>query len=203
MRAAAADLARRDPALSAVIAEVGPPRLGTPVQGPNRHFRYLVRAITFQQLAGQAARTIHGRVLEAVGDLPTPHDVLAADPAALRSAGLSAAKAASITDLATRCADGRLDLERIARRPDAAIMESVTEVRGIGPWTAEMFLLFQLRRPDVWPVGDLGVRKGWAAIQGRDGDVSVDELSEAGERYRPWRSVAAWYCWRALDVIVP
>lgn len=188
--------------MAALIAEIGPPRLRAPMRGRHGHFLSLARSIAYQQLAGKAAATIWSRVHEALGDV-TPERVLAADVATLRSAGLSAAKTAALLDLAAAVTDGRLDLQSVARRPDDAVIADVIQVRGIGPWTAQMFLLFQLRRPDVWPTTDLGVRRGFAVLYGLRGDPSPEELEEAGERYRPWRSVAAWYMWRAVDTITP
>jgi DNA-3-methyladenine glycosylase II len=123
--------------------------------------------------------------------------------AALRSAGLSAAKAASIRDLAVRVDAGEVKLARMSRLPDDEIVRELTLVRGIGRWTAEMFLMFQLGRPDVWPVDDLGVRKGYSLIYGLPEMPIARDLDPLGERFRPYRSVVAWYCWRAVDTVVP
>ncbi|MGH9153568.1 MAG: DNA-3-methyladenine glycosylase family protein, partial [Acidimicrobiales bacterium] len=114
-------------------------------------------------------------------------------------AGLSAAKAASVRDLAARVLDGTVRLQGMDRLGDDEIVERLCTVRGIGPWTAQMFLVFQLNRPDVWPVADLGVRAGYARIAGLAEPPPARDLVAAGERYRPWRTVAAWYCWRAVD----
>jgi 3-methyladenine DNA glycosylase/8-oxoguanine DNA glycosylase len=201
-RAAARELAGADPALARVIEAVGPPRLRRPLGGPHGHFAALARSIVFQQLAGAAAATIWRRVGEAVGEV-TPAGVLGVSDDRLRSAGLSRAKLASLTDLARAVTDGRLDLGHVARQSDSEIHEALVGVRGIGPWTADMFLLFQLRRPDVWPTGDLGVRRGYALVHGLAGDPTPAELLEWGAPYQPWRSVAAWYMWRAVDTITP
>jgi DNA-3-methyladenine glycosylase II len=195
---AARELASRDAALARLIAVVGPPRLRPP---HDTHFEALVRSITFQQLAGAAAATIHGRLVAALSGDVTPARILATPPPALRAAGLSGNKAASITDLSMKVLDGTVVLapRRLARESDDEVVARLTTVRGIGVWTAEMFLLFQLRRLDVWPVGDLGVRKGYGLIH----DVpmpSPRDLATLGDVYRPYRSVAAWYCWRASDV---
>ena len=187
-----------DPAMAAFVAVAGPCRLGRR-RHPGGTFAALARSILYQQLATGAAAAIHGRFVALYGGRPTAEAVAATEEADLRSAGVSGAKAASVKDLAARVLDGTLSLERIARLDDDQVVERLCAVRGIGPWTAQMFLIFQLNRPDVWPVGDLGVRAGYARIAGLDRPPSSNELLAAGARYRPWRTVAAWYCWRALD----
>jgi DNA-3-methyladenine glycosylase II len=167
------------------------------------HFAELVRAICYQQLAGPAARTIHGRLEAALGGDPTPERVLALPVDQLRAAGLSGNKAASVRDLAVRVSAGEVQLDRVARLPDEEIIRELTLVRGIGRWTAEMFLLFQLGRLDVWPTDDLGVRKGYARIWRLDPPPTARELESLGDPFRPHRSVAAWYCWRAADTLLP
>jgi DNA-3-methyladenine glycosylase II len=138
--------------------------------------------------------------VEAVGGQVTPHAVLAAPPEALRAAGLSANKTAAILDLATKVTDGTVPLDNLGELDDEEIIRRLSAVRGIGRWTAEMFLLFELRRPDVWPVDDYGVRNGWTLIHGLPALVTPKALAVEGERFRPYRSVAAWYCWRAVSV---
>ena len=133
------------------------------------HFAELARSICYQQLAGAAARTIHGRFEAIYGGRPTPHAVLATPDAALRAAGLSGSKAAAIRDLASQVEAGTVSVARIGAQSDADIVAELTRVRGIGRWTAEMFLMFQLRRLDVWPVDDLGVRKGFASVASHGG----------------------------------
>jgi DNA-3-methyladenine glycosylase II len=198
---AAAELGRRHPAFRPVIKAAGPPDLR---QGrPRRtHFAELARAICFQQLAGPAARTIHGRFVAIFGGRPTPEAVLATPIDRLRAAGLSGSKTASIRDLADKILGGEVRLARVARLSDDEIVNQLTLVRGIGRWTAEMFLMFQLGRPDVWPVDDLGVRKGYSLIYGLDALPAPKELEVLGEVYRPFRSIAAWYCWRAVSPLV-
>jgi DNA-3-methyladenine glycosylase II len=195
--AAAAVLAERDPVLARLIAIVGPPTLRPP---HDSHFAALVRAITYQQLAGPAATAIHGRLVALLADDVSPERVLAQSRGALRSVGLSEAKALSITDLAAKTTDGTVVLDRrgIARLSDEEIIARLSTVRGIGRWTAEMFLMFQLQRLDVWPTGDLGVRKGYGLIYGV-ATPTPKELIDLGERFRPYRSVAAWFCWRAVE----
>jgi len=185
-----------------LIADVGPPdiRRGRPRR---THFAELARAVCYQQLAGNAARAIHGR-FEAIYDgAPTPEAVLRTPVEDLRAAGLSGSKAASIRDLAEKVVGGEVELDRVGRLPDDTIVAELSTVRGIGRWTAEMFLIFQLGRLDVWPVDDFGVRKGYGLLHGLAPAPTAKELQPLGEPYRPYRSVAAWYCWRAAETIIP
>jgi len=190
-------LAQLDGVVAGLVDAYGLPRLSKPT---DTHFAALVESIVFQQLAGAAASTIHRRLVAALGGHVTPEALLALAPEALRGAGLSGNKAASVTDLAAKVLDGTvvLDPRGLAREDDDEVVERLTMVRGIGRWTAEMFLMFQLRRLDVWPTGDLGVRRGfgvaWALPM-----PSAKELEPLGEPFRPYRSVVAWYCWRAAE----
>jgi len=187
----------RDPRFAPVVEAVGPV---TP--GP-RHpsaFASLAAAIIHQQLAGRAAQTIHGRFVEILGGRVTADRVLLADPERLRGAGLSRNKLAAVVDLARKAADGRVPLRGLGRLPDDQVLARLVQVRGIGPWTARMFLMFHLHRPDVWPAGDLGVRNGWARIHGLAEAPRSGALARMAEHLRPWRSAAAWYCWRALEL---
>jgi DNA-3-methyladenine glycosylase II len=195
---AAAILADRDPVIAGLVAKVGPPRFRRPLDTP---FAALVRAIVYQQLAGAAAATIHGRLLAALDGDASPESLLSLSDEAMRAAGLSANKAASLRDLALKVTDGTVAISSggLARESDDEIVDRLSSVRGIGRWTAEMFLLFQLRRPDVWPTGDLGVRRGYGLAWGV-APPSPNELEPLGEPYRPYRSVAAWYCWRAVEL---
>jgi DNA-3-methyladenine glycosylase II len=195
---AARQLADRDPVLARLVAEVGPPSFPVPTE---THFGTLVRAITFQQLAGAAARAIHGRLVAALDGDISPERLLALPEEALRSAGLSGAKAASLRDLSAKVLDGTVVLEprRLARLSDDEIVTQLSSVRGIGRWTAEMFLMFQVRRLDVWPTGDLGVRRGYGLAWGVP-MPTPKQLEALGEPYRPYRSVVAWYCWRAAEL---
>ncbi|HSG47557.1 MAG TPA: hypothetical protein VLA43_07095, partial [Longimicrobiales bacterium] len=183
---------RRDPHFGPLVKAVGPPVLRKPRESV---FASLAAAIVYQQLAGSAAMTIHGRFVAALGGRATPGTVQAADPERLRGAGLSRAKLAAILDLAEKATDGTLRLAGLSRLPDDEVMASLTRVRGIGPWTAEMFLMFHLHRPDVWPVGDLGVRAGWARIHGLQEPLDARGMGGVADHLRPWRSAAAWYCW--------
>ena len=160
-----------------------------------------MRSITYQQLAGPAAAAIHGRLVAALGGEVTPDRLLALSAEALRSAGMSTNKAASVRDLAAKVLDGTvvLDPRGVSRESDDEVIVRLSTVRGIGRWTAEMFLIFQLRRLDVWPAGDLGVRRGYGLAWGVP-MPTARELQPLGERFRPYRSVVAWYCWRANEL---
>ena len=188
-----------DPAFAAIVDAAGPfkPR---PPQGD--YFNALVTAIAYQQLAGRAAAAIHGRFLNLFEGPPTPLAVLGTAADAIRGVGMSGAKTASILDLALKVEDGTVPLERIEELSDAEIVERLSAVRGIGRWTAEMFLVFQLRRLDIWPVGDLAVRNGWGVVHGTP-SPAPKALEALGEPLRPYRTVAAWYCWRATDTVLP
>lgn len=205
--AAARRLAEADPVMARLVAEHGPPTLARPRRGgPDRsadsHFAALARSVVYQQLAGRAAAAIHGRFVAAVGGESTPGAVLAAGEPALRGAGLSAAKASTILGLASAVHDGRLDLEAVGELEDDEIVAALVALPGIGPWTAQMFCMFTLGRLDVWPVTDYGVRKGWARAYGLAELPTPRALLAEGERHRPYRSVAAWYCWRAAETAV-
>jgi DNA-3-methyladenine glycosylase II len=199
LAAAATRLVGVDPAFAPIVDAAGPPdlRRGRPRR---EHFAELARAILYQQLAGKAAAAIHAR-FEALfdGAGAEPEAVLALPVDALRGAGLSGAKAASIRDLAAKVLDGTVELDRLARLTDDEIVHELVQVRGIGRWTAEMFLMFQLGRLDVWPVDDFGVRKGFALLHALPEPPGAKQLAPLGDPYRPHRSVAAWYCWRAAD----
>jgi 3-methyladenine DNA glycosylase/8-oxoguanine DNA glycosylase len=180
------------------LEEHGPPRINSRAEGSTR-FASLARSIVYQQLAGNAAASIYAKLTDHIGEEPTPELILRSDPQDLRACGLSSAKVAAIWDLAERVDDGRVSLQRIGRLSDDEVVEHLIQVRGVGRWTAEMFLLFTLRRMDVWPVGDLGVRNGFAIAWGLPEVPDPKVLMELGEPFRPYRSVVAWYCWRAAD----
>jgi DNA-3-methyladenine glycosylase II len=197
-RAAAQALAAADPVMARLVADAGPPTL--PV-ARETHFATLVRSITYQQLATAAARAIHGRLIAALDGDVTAERVLATPAEVLRAAGLSGRKVEYLKDLATKVEDGTvvLDPRRLARLSDAEITARLSTVRGIGKWSADIFLMFQLRRMDVWPTGDLGVRKGFA-LAWQIPVPTEKQLIPLGEPYRPYRSVVAWYCWRAVQL---
>ena len=162
------------------------------------HFAALAESIHYQQLAGAAAAAIHGRFVALFDGKPLPEAVLALHPRRLRAAGLSRSKVASLRDLSARVVNGTVPLGNIGRRSDEDIITHLSTVRGIGRWTAEMFLIFQLHRLDVWPVGDYGVRLGYQLAYGLRKLPTPKRLQQEGERFRPYRTVAAWYCWRAV-----
>lgn len=197
-RAAARLLAERDPVLARLVAEAGLPTFPVPKES---HFGTLVRAITYQQLAGSAARAIHGRLVAALGGDVAPERLLGLPEEALREAGLSRAKIASLRDLSAKVLDGTVVLgpRQLGRLSDAEIAARLTSVRGIGRWTAEIFLMFQLRRLDVWPTGDLGVRRGYG-LAWNVPTPTAKELDLLGEAYHPYRTIVAWYCWRAVEL---
>jgi DNA-3-methyladenine glycosylase II len=192
---AAAAVARQDRVMAGLMKRTEPFRLPRPDSG---HFAALAESILYQQLAGAAAAAIHRRFVALFDGDPTPAKVLDLHPRTLRAAGLSGSKVASIRDLAAKVADGTVPLQYIGRRSDEEVIDRLTVVRGIGRWTAEMFLMFQLRRLDVWPVGDYGVRMGYALAYGLRKLPTPQRLEREGERFRPYRTVAAWYCWRAV-----
>jgi DNA-3-methyladenine glycosylase II len=194
---AVAEVKGRDPVMASFIDRAGS---FAPRPGQGDYFPSLVRAILYQQLAGKAAAAIHARFIDAVGGAVTPDAVLATAVEDLRKAGLSGAKARSIVDLATRVADGVVPLGGIEAYDDEDIITRLSTVRGIGRWTAEMFLLFELGRLDVWPVGDLGVRHGWMLIYGMDEMPSARELAPMGDKFRPYRTIPAWYSWQAVHI---
>ncbi|HYM65656.1 MAG TPA: DNA-3-methyladenine glycosylase 2 family protein, partial [Patescibacteria group bacterium] len=187
---------RRDPAMAALIRRAGPVQLRDPLEDS---FAALVRSIMYQQLAGAAAAIIHGRFLNLFDRPLSPDAVLALPEGAMRSAGVSGAKAAAITDLSIKVGDGTVPLHDVDALSDDELVARLVQVRGIGRWTAEMFLIFQLRRLDVWPVDDYGVRKGWAMVHRLKEPPAPRVLQAEGDRFRPFRSIAAWYCWRAID----
>jgi DNA-3-methyladenine glycosylase II len=193
-------LAEADPRLGDLIARAGPFTMRPePAQSM---FAALVEAIVNQQLSGRAAATILGRVVALYRPrrFPRPQDLLDTPPERLRAAGLSAAKVLAVRDLAARMLDGTVPpMARVRRMADEEIIERLTIVRGVGRWTVEMLLLFRLGRPDVLPLGDLGVRMGFARAFSRRVLSDPLVLSRRAERWRPYRSVASWYLWRALD----
>jgi DNA-3-methyladenine glycosylase II len=199
------ELARRhlseaDPRLGELIARAGPFTM-RPVPTQSL-FHALVEAIVYQQLSGKAAETILGRFIAIYRPrrFPRPENVLGTPHARLRTAGLSNAKTLAVLDLAAKTLDGTVPrMAQVRRMGDEEIIERLTQVRGVGRWTVEMLLLFRLGRPDVLPLGDLGVRKGFARTFGRRVLAEPAVMSRRAERWRPYRSVASWYLWRALD----
>lgn len=189
-------LMRRDPRLGALIKQHGRCRLGD--HRTHEPFAALVRTITSQQLSTKAAATILGRIVALVGGAEglTPEALLALDPVALRAAGLSGQKVAYVRDLAERVSDGRLDLHAFDTHDDAAVIDAITSVKGLGVWSAQMFLMFRLNRGDIFPAGDLGIVKGMQRLHGMKRRPSVRTMERLAEAWRPYRSVASWYLWR-------
>lgn len=186
-----------DPKLAAFIDRAG---MYAPRPGQGDALASLARAIAFQQLATRAAAAIHARFVAAIGGSVTAEAIMATPFEALRGAGLSNAKTVALLDLAAKVADGTVPTHDLARLDDEEIVARLTTVRGIGRWTAEMFLLFELQRPDVWPVDDLGVRHGWRLIHGDAELLAPRVLQAEGDRFRPYRSVVALLCWHAVHV---
>jgi len=185
--------------MAALIKRTGPVDLRDPLDDS---FAALVRSIMYQQLAGAAATAIHGRFLKLFAATLSPAAVLALPVGAMRGAGVSGSKEAAITDLARKVAEGTVPLGDVESLTDDELVARLVQVRGIGRWTAEMFLIFQLRRLDVWPVDDYGVRKGWTIAHRKREMITPKALQAAGEQFRPYRTIAAWYCWRAVETIV-
>lgn len=166
-------------------------------------FRALVHAIIAQQLSTKAAATIEARFRAVFSGRPTPAAVVAERDAALRAAGISAQKLRYLRDLSARVLNGSLVLDRLGGLSDEDVVAALTQVRGIGRWTAEMFLMFRLHRPDVLPVGDLGIAKAVRKAYRLRSTPSPDRLTAIGEKWRPYRSVACWYLWASLDARPP
>lgn len=201
LEAATSHVAKRDRALQRIIREVGPCSLA--ISTRRTPYQALVESIVYQQLTGRAAATIYSRVCRAFGSsrCPTAQQIAAASCETLRGAGLSRSKAEALRDLAARSLAGEVPSRaETTRLSDEEIVERLTAVRGVGRWTAEMFLIFTLGRPDILPVDDYGVRKGFARANGREILPKPKELATHGERWRPFRTVASWYLWRATEL---
>jgi DNA-3-methyladenine glycosylase II len=197
-RSALAHLRRADPVIGAIIDRVGACRME--VRRSGTHFDALVRSIVFQQLSGKAAGTIHRRFCALYPkNRPRADLVLATDDARLRGAGLSRQKVAYLRDLSSRVVDRSLPLAHLGRLPDDAILEHLVQVKGIGKWTVQMFLMFRLGRPDVLPDLDLGVQNAIQRAYGLKKRPTPKEVLRIGERWRPHASVASWYLWRSLE----
>jgi DNA-3-methyladenine glycosylase II len=203
---AVAHLKRADPVMAAIIERVGPCELGsrTDPGGPARdHYGALLRAIVGQQLSVHAARSIYGRLTERFGGrTPSPAELLEDDPEELRAAaGLSRAKVVFLLDLAERLESGALPLDDLDELSDEEVSARLTEVKGVGQWTADMFLIFHLGRPDVLPVGDLGIRRAALLAYRLRKLPQPERLVRLARPWRPWRSVASWYLWASLRAL--
>ena len=203
--AAVRHLGTADDVLPRVIEVVGPPKLR---EAAPSAFQALARSIVFQQLSGKAAGTILGRLIALFGEaddsihgfFPTPEQLLAADEETLRSAGVSRQKAAALHDLAAHFTDGQLSTDQFVSWGDDEIIAHLTRVRGVGVWTAQMFLMFQLLRPDVLPTADVGLNRAMQRLYGLDAPPKPPEIEEIGAPWHPWATIACWYLWRSEDV---
>lgn len=196
---AIAHLSGTDPTLARLIERVGPCTLEPRAEGT--HFDAIVRSIMYQQLSGAAASTIHGRLLALYrGRSPTPRQLLRAEAEKLRAVGISRQKIGYLKDLASKAVSGEVPLETLHELDDAAIIEALVMVKGVGRWTAQMFLLFRLGRPDVLPDLDLGIQKAIKLAYGKRRHPLPREVLRIGRPWSPYASVASWYLWRSLDV---
>jgi DNA-3-methyladenine glycosylase II len=199
---ALARLAASDPVIGKLIERYGSPDgvLARRGRRPGDAYGALVRSIVGQQLSTRSARAIFERLVGLFGDrTPTPRELLDTDPDKLREVGLSRAKVAYLRDLAEHVEDGELDLERIAELPDEEVGSQLTQIKGLGPWSVDMFLIFHLGRPDVLPVGDLGIRRAVQIEYGLDDLPNAAEIERIAEPWRPHRSLASLYLWRSQD----
>ncbi len=196
MRKAILHLKKADPILGSIVDRVGPYRIEYREPG----FETLVRSIVYQQLSGRVASVIFGRLAAAVpGGKITPQGILKLTPARMRKLGLSKQKTTYIRDLARKTVRGKVQFEALANLPDHEVIEHLTQVKGIGVWTAHMFLIFALQRPDVLPTGDLGVRAAIRKAYGMDDLPHPKQIEELALTWRPYCSVASWYLWRSLE----
>jgi DNA-3-methyladenine glycosylase II len=189
-------LTARDPIIANVIERVGPCTLA-----PSKdHFLTLVEAVVWQQVSWKAARAIHARLLDTLGTRhPRPAHVASASPRTLAAAGLSRQKARYVKEIARYFADGRFPARRIRRYTDDEVIGALTEITGVGRWTAEMYLIFGLNRLDVFPAGDLGLKKAIGRCYGFDGLREDVRLTAVTDRWRPYRTIGAWYLWSSAD----
>jgi DNA-3-methyladenine glycosylase II len=191
-------LLRRDPLLATIIRATGPCRLAEAQRAD--HFSALVRAITFQQLSTKAASTIYGRLVSTLpGGTPTPEALAGLSDEQMKAVGMSRQKAAYLRDLCAKVTSGAVNLGGLEALPDEEVIAALVQVKGIGRWSAEMFLMFRLHRPDVLPVGDLGIVTAIQKVYGLRKRPTPDRIRRIGEAWRPYRSVAAWYLWRSLE----
>ena len=195
MEEAIQHLRRSDPILSEIIGRVG--AYGIQFRDPD--FEALVKSIVYQQLSGRVASVIFARLAKAAGPAITPESILKLRPSRMRSLGLSTQKTAYIRDLARHTRDGRVVFPELVSLADAEVIERLTQVKGIGVWTAHMFLIFALRRPDILPVGDLGIRNAIRRAYGLAELPNALEMEQMAIRWRPYCSIASWYLWRSLE----
>jgi DNA-3-methyladenine glycosylase II len=195
-------LRKADPVMASLIERYGDPDgvLARRGRRPGDAYGALLRSIVGQQLSSKAARTIYERLIALFDNrTPTPRELLDTDPEEIRAAGLSRAKVTFLRDLAEHVEDGELELEKLPELPDEEVLDQLTQVKGLGPWTVDMFLIFHLGRPDVLPVGDQGIRRAVQIEYGLDELPDASELERIAEPWRPHRSLACLYLWRSLD----
>lgn len=198
MRKIVSEIAASDKRFAPVIDASELCDIGT--TNPERsHFESLVSSVISQQLATAAASTIKKRFVLECGKV-TPKNVAAMDIVQLRGAGLSGAKSKTIQGLANAALEKEVDFKNLHNMNDEDVYRDLTKLWGIGPWTVDMFMMFQLGRLDIWPTGDLGVRRGWEKVHRLKEEITPEELDKKGEKFRPHRSIVAWYCWRAIDM---
>lgn len=198
MQQITAEISASDKRFAKVISESPLCTIGSS-QSPESNFQSLVSSVVSQQLATKAAETIHSRLqVLAKGEI-NPKRIAKLSDTALREIGVSGAKAKTIHGLAQAALTGEVPIENLHELPDEIVFDSLTSLWGIGPWTVDMFMMFQLHRLDIWPTGDLGVRRGWESIYKLAEQIEPKALEVKGEKFRPYRSVVAWYCWRHLD----
>ena len=198
MRKIVREIAEIDKRFAPIIEKSELCDIGT--TNPERsHFESLVSSVISQQLATAAARTIKERFALECGNV-NPKNVAAMELAQMRAAGLSGAKAKTIQGLAEAALNKSVDFKNLHDQSDEDVYRDLTSLWGIGPWTVDMFMMFQLGRLDIWPTGDLGVRRGWERLHKLKDEITPEELGKKGEKFRPHRSIVAWYCWRVLDI---
>jgi DNA-3-methyladenine glycosylase II len=199
MRTIAAEIAARDKKLARIIAAHPLCTIGRS-EKPVTHFESLVESVISQQLAVKAAETIYLRVKKLAGNRVTPARISSITEKEMREAGVSGAKFRTIQGIASSALANEIKINSLHKiESDEEIFSQLTSLWGVGPWTVDMFMMFQLGRLDIWPTGDLGVRRGWEKIYALSNEITPAELESKGEKFRPYRSVVAWYCWRALN----
>ena len=198
MQRITAEISANDKRFAKVISESPLCTIGSSVS-PESNFQSLVSSVISQQLAVKAAETIHGRLNHLAKGQITPVRIAKLSDAALREIGVSGAKAKTIQGLAQASLTASVPIENLHELSDEEVFTGLTSLWGIGPWTVDMFMMFQLHRLDIWPTGDLGVRRGWESIHKLSEQIDPKALEVKGEKFRPYRSVVAWYCWRHLD----
>lgn len=198
MQRIVAEISATDKKFAKVISESPLCTIGSS-PSPESNFQSLVSSVISQQLAVKAADTIHGRLIQLAKGQITPVRIAKLSDAALREIGVSGAKSKTIQGLAQAALTGSVPINDLHELSDEDVFNGLTSLWGIGPWTVDMFMMFQLHRLDIWPTGDLGVRRGWESIHKLSEQIEPKALDVKGEKFRPYRSVVAWYCWRHLD----